>query len=294
MIQSMTGYGAAERAEAGVVYALELKSVNHRYLKISLKLPEDWQFAEAALEKRIRERLSRGSVVCALRIKQDAAGSAETINLAAMQSYLDQLAQVGLPAGVTATIDLATLASLPGCTHTPQIEDETRETEFAIVESVLDRALDDLIAMRREEGGALQEELLRIADEVRARIMAIDEWAPCVVDEYHERLRARVTTLLNKGEFELQAEGLMREVAIYAERCDVSEELTRLKSHLDQFRQLCERDESVGRTLEFLTQELLREANTIASKSNHAGIARNVVDIKGLIDRLKEQVQNVE
>jgi len=294
MIQSMTGYGAAERAEAGVVYALELKSVNHRYLKISLKLPDDWQFAEAALEKRLRERLSRGSVVCALRIKQDAAGSAATINLAAMQSYLDQLAQVGLPSGVTATIDLATLACLPGCTHSPQIEDETRETEFAIVESVLDRALDALIAMRREEGGALQEELRRIADEVRARIIAIDAWAPCVVDEYHERLRARVTTLLHKGEFELQAEGLMREVAIYAERCDVSEELTRLKSHLDQFRQLCERDEPVGRTLEFLTQELLREANTIASKSNHAGIARNVVDIKGLIDRLKEQVQNVE
>jgi uncharacterized protein (TIGR00255 family) len=129
---------------------------------------------------------------------------------------------------------------------------------------------------------------------IRREVESVQGRAPMVVDEYHERLKARVGMLMQKGGFELQADGLMREVAIFAERCDIGEEINRLSSHLDQFVELCERGEQVGRTLDFLTQELLREANTIGSKSNDAVIARSVVTVKGLIDRLKEQVQNVE
>ena len=122
----------------------------------------------------------------------------------------------------------------------------------------------------------------------------MSERAPMVVEEYHQRLKSRVASLLEAGGFELHEEGLMREVAVFAERCDITEELTRLGSHLDQFLDLCDRPEPVGRTLDFLTQELLREANTIASKSNDTAIARNVVEVKATIDRMKEQVQNVE
>jgi len=148
--------------------------------------------------------------------------------------------------------------------------------------------------MRREEGQALRRDLLGSCDAIRDHLSQIAAQAPKVVDEYHQRLKTRVETLMRAGGFELEAEGLMREVAVFAERCDISEEIARLRSHLDQFTQLCDREDRVGRTLEFLSQEMLREANTVASKSNNADIARSVVEIKGLIDRLKEQVQNVE
>jgi len=125
-------------------------------------------------------------------------------------------------------------------------------------------------------------------------LVEIAKRAPGVIDEYHERLRSRVAALMEAGGFELQEDGLIREVAVFAERCDIAEEVTRIESHLMQFDELCARSEPVGRTLDFLTQELLREANTIASKSNDAAIARNIVEVKTIIDRLKEQVQNVE
>jgi len=148
--------------------------------------------------------------------------------------------------------------------------------------------------MRRVEGKALREDLHESCHAIRELLASVRERAPAVVDEYHERLHTRVSTLMSTGKFELEADALAREVAIYAERCDVNEEVSRLSSHLDQFEQICDRGEQAGRTLDFLSQELLREANTIASKSNDATITRNVVEIKGRIDRLKEQAQNVE
>jgi uncharacterized protein (TIGR00255 family) len=156
------------------------------------------------------------------------------------------------------------------------------------------RAMTALIDMRREEGQALRRDLHESCRAIQGLLREIGERAPFVVAEYHERLRTRVGQLMAMGKFELEADALAREVAIYAERCDIHEELSRLSSHLEQFEQVCDRGENAGRTLDFLTQELLREANTIASKSNDALITRNVVEIKGRIDRLKEQVQNVE
>ena len=156
------------------------------------------------------------------------------------------------------------------------------------------RGLDALMDMRRDEGRSLHDDLLGYCEAVRTRLASIASRAPGVIDEYRERLRSRVASLMQSGGFQLEADGLLREVAVFAERCDISEEITRMGSHLDQFVEVCGRDEQVGRTLDFLAQELLREANTIGSKSNDAAIARSVVEIKGLIDRLKEQVQNVE
>ncbi|MGD2109915.1 MAG: DUF1732 domain-containing protein, partial [Phycisphaerae bacterium] len=144
------------------------------------------------------------------------------------------------------------------------------------------------------EGEAIRRDLLNACGTIRKALGEVSTRAPKVVEQYHDRLKTRVETLLQAVEIELDADGLMREVAIFAERCDISEEVARLHSHLDQFTQLCDRGEQVGRTLDFLTQEMLREANTIAAKANDSAIARNIVEIKGSIDRLKEQVQNVE
>ena len=195
---------------------------------------------------------------------------------------------------MTATLDLGCLAGLPGVCRTDGMSEEQRERFGAVLEELTSEALDVLTEMRAQEGKVLCADLLGACREARGELRKIEAEAPNVVEEYHERLRSRVAMLMEKGGFELQADGLMREVAIYAERCDVSEELTRLSAHLDQFEALCGQGDRVGRKLDFITQELLREANTIASKTNNVSIARSVVEIKGMIDRLKEQVQNVE
>ncbi len=294
MILSMTGYGFAQQAEDGVSYALEIRTVNNRYLKLSLKLPDVLQFAETAIEKLVRSRIARGTVEYTLRVRSGEEPLLCAIHPQRLQQYLDQLAKVQVPGGVQATVDLAVLSSLPGVCEEVTLDDDGRSRRQVILERLTHSALEAVTAMRREEGAALRRDLESLCQSIRARIQQVADRAPSVVEEYHDRLRARVATLMKAGGFELDAEGLMREVAIYAERCDISEELSRLTSHLDQFSETCERNEQVGRTLDFLTQELLREANTIASKSNDAAIARCVVEIKGLIDRLREQVQNVE
>lgn len=294
MIQSMTGYAAAEHAADGACYALEIRSLNNRYLKLSVKLPEHLQFLEGDIDKLVRDRLARGSITYTLRVRANGGVAIQPVNEAALQQYLDQLSRVRLPDGVKRTIDLAVLAQLPGVCGAPVLDEASRETVRAIVVDLTSRALDTLIDMRCREGEVLHTDLCDACDAVRAHRAQIAVRVPVVVDEYHQRLKTRVAQLMQTGGFELEKEGLMREVAIYAERSDISEELARLDSHLDQFSKLCACDGRVGRTLDFLTQELLREANTISSKSNDAAITRDVVQMKGLIDRLREQVQNVE
>lgn len=294
MIQSMTGYGAADYVENGASYLLEIRSVNHRYLKLLIRMPEPWQFAEAAVERILRARLSRGSVTCALRVRGEDGFGLCPINLAALQGYVDQFSRVLVPEAVQATVDLSALTLLPGVMNTPELDDEVRGHQQAVVERLATRAVDELIKMRQEEGLAMRESLVECCDIIRDRLDEVAARAPKVIEEYHERLRTRVSMLMQAGGFELEAEGLMREISIYAERCDITEEVIRLTSHLDQFRELCDRKELAGRTLDFLAQELLREANTIASKSNDAPITHGIVEVKGLIDRMKEQVQNVE
>lgn len=294
MIQSMTGYGAAEHVEGDVSYALEVRGVNHRYLKLSIKVPDYLQFTETAVEKVVRSRVARGSISCTLRVQSDGDMGLCPVDVTVLQQYVNQLSQVRLPSDIPVTLDLGMVATLPGVLRSPRLDDEARKRQVELVGELTGRALDAMLEMRRDEGRALREALLGCCTTIRSRLDEVSERAPMVVEEYHQRLKSRVASLLEAGGFELHEEGLMREVAVFAERCDITEELTRLASHLDQFLDLCDRPEPVGRTLDFLTQELLREANTIASKSNDTAIARNVVEVKATIDRMKEQVQNVE
>ncbi len=294
MIVSMTGYGAAQVEDGGVGYALEIRSVNNRYLKLHIKLPDDLQFAETEIDRLVRRRISRGTVTCTFRRRSDAAEVAKSLNIAALQRYVDLLAGVRVGDGIATTIDLATVAQFPGVTDPGNADETIKKHKLDLLLKLTERGIDALSTMRREEGRALSVELAGHCDTIRRELGAVAERAPFVVNEYHERLKSRVSTLMQGGGFDLAADGLMREVAIYAERCDITEEISRLRSHLDQFVQLCDRGEQVGRTLDFLAQELLREANTIGSKSNDTAIARAVVQIKSMIDRLKEQVQNVE
>ena len=294
MIHSMTGYAAVQRVQDGACYALEVRSLNNKYLKLSIKLPEMLQFLESEMDRIVRSRLTRGSVTLALRVRRESGGGAVPINAAALQRYAEELVGVPLPQGIQKSMDLATLASLPGVCEVPPIDDESRGQVLGLASELTNQALDVMIEMRRREGNTLRGDLAGCCDEIRDRVAKVTARAPLVVDEYHERLKTRVDTLMKSSRLELESEGLMREVALYAERSDINEEVSRLRSHLDQFEELCGGSKPVGRTLDFLTQELLREANTIASKSGDAAIARSIVEVKGLIDRLREQVQNVE
>jgi len=293
MILSMTGFGSAERSAEGVTYSLEVRSLNNRYLKAVVKLPESLQFLETEVERRIRERLGRGSVTFNLRTRNESAAAGYDINTAALERYLRSMAAAGVPEGVRATIDLAAVAALPGVCQPPEILDEVRQQQAVIVRELADAALDGVLEMRQTEGRALRDDLLGHCAGLSAELEAIAERSPTVVAEYQERLRSRVETLLAEEKFELEQDSLLREVAIYADRSDISEELTRLRGHVEQFTTLCDSTEPAGRKLDFLAQEMLREANTIGSKSNDATIARHIIEVKALIDRLKEQVQNV-
>jgi len=292
MILSMTGYGDAQLVQDGVGYTLEIRSLNNRYFKPTIKLPEHLQFLEAEVDKLLRSRLTRGTVNYTLRVRDTSAQAAYEINVAALQAYLDQLNSVR-PAGPV-SVDLATVLALPGVCQPPEMTEAQRERQWKIVSTLTSEALDKMIAMRAEEGRALRDDLLRHTAAVRSELTAIAERCPLVVAEYLKRLTQRVNELVGQAKLQLAEQDLAKEVALFAERCDVSEEISRLRSHLDQFDRLCDGKQHAGRKLDFLAQEMLREANTIGSKSNDTEIARHIVEIKALIDRLKEQVQNVE
>jgi uncharacterized protein (TIGR00255 family) len=294
MINSMTGCGGAQCVDDGISYALEIRTVNNRFLKLSFKLQDHLQFVEPEIEKMLRSRIRRGSVTYSLRSTAQDQSAMLKLNTVAVQQYVDQLSAVKLPSGTAAHIDLSALAMLPGVCEGSDVNELDRGHQLAVVQALTEEALSALVAMRRDEGNALRKDLIASCAAIKSRLGGVVERAPGVMEEYHTRLSTRVSKLMERGSFALEADALAREVAIFAERCDISEELSRLDSHLTQFAEHCDRGEQVGRTLDFLTQELLREANTIASKSSDAQVAQTIVEIKAWIDRLKEQAQNVE
>jgi uncharacterized protein (TIGR00255 family) len=293
MIVSMTGFGDATAERDGTHYAVEIRSLNNRFFKPVIKLPENVSGLEPELESMLREKLGRGSITYILKLRTDSAEAAYHLNVNALKNYLDQLQQVkGLDRFVQ--IDLASLVQLPGVCQEPRDETDEIERHGPTVRDLTARAIVKLDAMRRREGEALFTELMRHVSLIRSNLQEIAKLAPNVVEDYHRRLHQRVSQLLAKAELQVSQVDLIKEVAVFAERADIAEEIQRLGSHMDSFEQSCRQGEHAGRKLDFIAQEMLREANTIASKANDAEIAKRIVEIKGAIDRLKEQVQNVE
>ncbi|MBU0640642.1 MAG: YicC family protein [Planctomycetes bacterium] len=294
MIHSMTGFGEAQLEEAGYRYYLEIRSVNNRFFKPSIRQPEDFAFLESEVERLLHSRLSRGSVTMRLHVHNLSAAAAEEINTAAVQHYIRQLRQAAPPDDPNLTIDLATLATLPGVCQPRELTGQEREHAWAIVSKLLESALEQLVSMRAKEGQTLAADLKAHAECIGTQLDLIRQRAGLVVEEYRQRLAARVQQLIASSNVQLAEEDLVREVAIYAERSDISEELTRLAGHLEHFDGALNSAEPAGRKLEFIAQEMLREANTIGSKAGDPEIARQTIEIKGAIDRIKEQVQNAE
>lgn len=293
MIISMTGFGDATTERDGTHYAVEIRSLNNRFFKSIIKLPETVSGLEPELETLLREKLGRGSITFIVKMRMDSAEAAYHINTQALNSYLQQLQAIqGLNKAIS--IDLAALLALPGVCQEPRDETDEIDRHGPVIRQISEKAITKLLAMRAREGECLFTDLMRHVSVIAENLKEIAKRAPLVIDDYHKRLSQRVSELISKAELQVAQPDLLREVAVFADRADISEEIQRLSTHLEAFEQSCRSSEHAGRKLDFITQEMLREANTIASKGNDSQIARHIVEIKSAIDRLKEQVQNVE
>ena len=294
MINSMTGYGGAQGEINGVNYVVEVKAVNNRYFKTIIKLPELAAFLEEDIERLLRKNLSRGTVNYVLRLKGVSANTLFDIDETALQTIVEKLSRVGSSVDINRAIDIGSLLSLPGVIRPTLPDEEMAEQIKEVLLKISQEAIDKLKQMRAAEGSFLEADLKKRCRAIEQGLERIRPRSAVVLQEYAKRLKKRVDELLAYAELKLDEEILAREVAIFAERSDISEEIARLDSHLQQFAQSCQANDQAGRRLDFIGQEMLREANTIASKASDTEITRWVVDIKCQIDRIKEQVQNVE
>jgi uncharacterized protein (TIGR00255 family) len=284
----MTGFGAAKREGAGTVVSAEVRSVNNRHLAVSIRMPAAFDARLAELEATARAKLQRGSMTATISVRSQRETAPAKVNAAVVADYLKQLADAGLPTAATLVGDVL---RLPGA-----VEEAPPTTfgdaEFALVRDALDAALAELVAMREREGATLVAELLAGAKELERLAAVVAARAPEVVKVAEARLKERLAALL--GDATVPQEIVAREIAVMADKSDVAEEVARLASHVKQWRESLAEGGAIGRRLDFLSQEMVRETNTIGSKSQDSDIARAVVEMKVAIERLKEQAANIE
>ena len=287
---SMTGYGRASREADGRQMTVELKSVNHRFLDLSFRMPRNLMFLEDAARKGISARLSRGHVdvfVTYRNLRTDARTvSVDRALFAAYASALDGVSDLGLSDDRT----LMSIARLPDVLNVTEAEEDQAAVE-ALMKDTLSEAIDQLLAMREREGEAMKRDLSEKVDAIERMTGEVEARYPETVAAYTARLRAAVEELIGSGVDETR---LMMEVAVMADRSAIAEETVRLHSHVKQLRTLFESAEPIGRRLDFIVQELNREVNTISSKSQDIPITQLTVSMKAEIEKLREQLQNVE
>ena len=292
MIRSMTGFGAGRGEAAGEALTVELRSVNGKFCEVKPRLPRELSSLETELVKTVKARIQRGVVdVFVRRETASARGMSPQIDLPLAAAYAKALRELKSELGLEGEPSIRDLAQLQGVISLGETAADPASMGIALQAALL-QALDALEAMRKREGEALARDLLARLATIEKGAQAIALLAPAQVEVARERLNARIVEL-TRG-VPLDPARLAQEVALIADRTDVAEELTRLASHLDQARGLVAADVPAGRKLEFLVQEVNREINTIGSKSQHAAIAAQVVDLKAELERVREQIQNVE
>ncbi|HVF28970.1 MAG TPA: YicC/YloC family endoribonuclease [Pyrinomonadaceae bacterium] len=293
-MKSMTGFGRGSATIEGFNASVDLKTVNNRFLDVHLRASADLSIAEALIRRRISERLSRGRVDAQINIERTGAVLYE-LNRPLIYGYITAIREMQKEFSLTGEPDVNVLARLPGAMQTAR--DSLSDHMLNCVERALAGALDELEEMRRREGAALAAEMRARLDEIERHVPLIEAMAGGQVDAYRARLQRRISELLARDGLEiveLDQGRLAQEVAYLADRSDITEEITRLRSHLMQFRDGVEAEGEIGKRLDFLLQELNREANTILSKSTDTAIKESALAIKAAVEKLREQVQNVE
>jgi uncharacterized protein (TIGR00255 family) len=295
VLVSMTGFGEARHQMVGMAVAVEIRTINSRHFKLSYRSTEGYASLEADIEGVVREMIRRGTVQVDLRVDRQASVDDYRINTALLESYRAQLAAfAGEHGGLGEPVRLESLLPLPGVTVERARTDYDPHEDWPAIEPVIREALTAVAAMRAEEGVALAADLTANGRTVDAMLGEIAQRAPGVARSYQERLAQRVNQALAEFGVTVQPADLVREVSLFVDRSDISEEVVRLRSHLQQFADALDLPEGSGRKLEFITQEMGREINTIGSKANDAEISRLVVEVKSALERIREQIQNVE
>lgn len=292
MIKSMTGFGQGEAKNQHYGVQVELKSVNHRYLDLFIRLPKQYNQFEEPLRSAIQGRIARGRVEVMINVEEF--GEQERIvgiNEALLQGYLQALDTVRAVIGSTEQITLTQVLALPDLVEIQEPELDWDSLQVVFLEAT-QLALDNLENMRKVEGQRLKEDLLAKTAVVESLVDQVSEIAPQVVEDYRKRLQERLGDLLDGTN--ITEERFLGEVAIFADRCSIDEELVRLSSHIQQLKGSLHSDQAVGRKLDFLIQEMNREVNTIGSKANNLRIASLVVEMKSELEKIREQVQNIE
>ena len=294
MLLSMTGFGESQKNQDGLRVHVEIKTVNNRFFKLSLHISEGYCLLESPIDSLLRQSIKRGTVQLNVNVVKEFSSDSISFNASAMDAYWAALSAWAKKAGVGA-IQPESLLTLPGVIENANSNKESNlENDWLVIQSAISEAAEKLYVMRQREGDAMQRDLSANISEIRGYLEEIRTLAPNVPKNYASKLTERINAILEEQGVELDPKDIVREVAIFTDKCDISEEIVRLSCHLDQFDALLESSNAEGRKLDFLTQEMNRETNTIGSKANDLDIARRVIDIKAVIEKIREMVQNVE
>ncbi len=294
MLLSMTGFGEAHCEQDGVTVSVEVRTINNRYLKTSIRLTEGYAALEPQVEAIVRKRVRRGTIQVNVRISRAASPEDYGINVPVLDGYRKQLADLASRWDSAGQVPLRDLLPLPGVVTDRSLRSFDADELGPQVDRTLEAALANLNRMRQDEGRTMGDDLQANCRQAAASLAEVEKRAPLVVEEYRNRLSERLNKTLTEFALALDPADVLREVSLFADRADISEEIVRLRSHLEQFEVIMGEEESSGRKLEFLAQEMVREGNTIGSKGNDVEIARHVIEIKAAIERIREMVQNVE
>lgn len=292
MIKSMTGYGRAQQLVDGMNITVEIKSVNHRYFEFSSKLPRTYGFLDEKLKSFFNGRLTRGKMECYVQIEAvEESDTVITLNHSLVKGYIDAYKELAETYGLENDIKVSDISRV-GDIFMVRKEATDEDRIWAAVQTVADAALAGFVAMREREGARLRDDVLSRLDEIISNVEYVESRSPETVAEYNEKLLGRMRELL--GDAHIDEQRILTEAAIFADKVAVAEETVRLRSHISQLRSFLELSEAVGKKMDFLVQEMNREANTIGSKAQDVEIARRVVAIKAEIEKIREQIQNIE
>ena len=291
MIKSMTGYGKSNLSINSREYQVEIKTVNHKYIDTNIRMPRTISYLEEDIRKLITSKLKRGKVDIYITFENYSKdGNDIRINTELAKMYIDNLRKLAEEENLSSNIDVTEITKLPDVLTIKSNLDEKQIKEELL--QVVDTAINQLIDMRKNEGKRISEDILAKISQVEEKKDEIFALSTGLIDEYVVKLEARIKEILRTEE--LDKSRLMQEVVIYADKCSVEEEITRLKSHIGQLRCLIDSDEPSGKKMDFLIQEMNRETNTIGSKANNLEITNRVVDIKTILEDIREQIQNIE
>ncbi len=291
-MQSMTGYGKAEYAENGITLTVEIKTVNNRFLDLIPKYPRAFVSLDDKIRKVVQSKIKRGRAELFVTYSDMSSGSKKlVINEGLCEAYVTAAKMLSEKYGIENDFTVVSLLKTSDCV-TEEIGDDNSEKVGEILVDTLNKALDELVKMRKIEGDKLKNDILSRDDEVEKLVGEIEKRAPKIKEEYEAKIRERMAEIL--GSVDYDKGRLLQEVALFADRTNIDEELTRLKSHIAQLRNICKEEVDAGKKLDFLMQEFNREANTVCSKSNDVEITKYALALKNEIEKIREQVQNIE